>query len=88
METKQSDLADLLLEIQDDLKEIKGASMDTSAYLTPDDIEQNYRIKKSLQAKLRMDKTNGPPYVRPLGARVVLYNRADFEQWLSQWRVA
>ncbi len=55
-------------------------------YLTIDDVVERYGLKRSLQAKMRMDKVNGPPYVRPLGARVVLYNKKDFEKWLEEWR--
>ncbi len=57
-------------------------------YLTIDDVVERYGLKRSLQAKMRMDKVNGPPYVRPLGARVVLYNREDFEKWLKEWKTS
>ena len=84
METIES----LLAEIKEELTEIKGASaIANKQYLTPQDVEDYYSFKKSLQAKLRMDKDYGPPYVRPSGARIVLYNKDEFEQWLLEWKV-
>ena len=82
-------VADLLLNIKEDLAEIKSASNAASRqYISPHDVERDYRIKRSLQAKLRMDKEDGPPYVRPSGSRIVLYNREEFEKWLEEWRVS
>ncbi len=82
-------VADLLLNIQEDLTELRSVSAAVSKqYLSPHDVERDYRIKRSLQAKLRMDKKYGPPYVRPSGARIVLYNKEEFEKWLEEWRVS
>ena len=70
---------------EDAYKDI-GIGISEKKYITPGDVENYYSVKRSLQAKLRMDKKNGPPYVRPSGSRVVLYNRRDFESWLEEWR--
>ncbi len=76
-----------LSEIKSTINNMKDISIDINKrYITPQDVEDQYSVKKSLQAKLRMDKELGPPYVRPSGSRVVLYNRRDFENWLEDWR--
>jgi hypothetical protein len=55
-------------------------------YLTTDDLENYFSIKKSRQAQLRMKKKI--PYVRPAGGKVCLYERAAIEKWLEEWEVA
>lgn len=55
-------------------------------YLTTDDLENYYSIKKSQQAQLRMKKKI--PYVRPAGGKVCLYERQAIEAWLEEWTVA
>ena len=55
-------------------------------YLTTEDLENYYSIKKSQQAQLRMKKLI--PYVRPAGSKVCLYERAAIEAWLKDWEVA
>jgi len=55
-------------------------------YLTIEEVENFYGIKKSMQAKLRMDKKNGIPYVRPAGAKIVLYPVNHLDAWLEEWR--
>lgn len=57
-------------------------------YLTIKDVEEIYSIKKSMQAKLRMNKKNGIPYIRPAGARIVLYPARNLNQWLEEWRAS
>jgi len=54
-------------------------------YLTVDDLERFYSIKKSQQAQFRMKKLI--PYVRPAGSKVCLYKREDIEEWLRTWQV-
>lgn len=56
-------------------------------YITKEEVEENYGIKESLQAKLRMDKKNGPPYARPLNAKVILYPVKEFNEWMRRWHV-
>lgn len=55
-------------------------------YLTPDDLEEFYSIKKSLQSKLRMNKKI--PYTCPAGSRVCLYKRTEIENWLNEYKVS
>jgi hypothetical protein len=82
-----SEISAQLHEIRSKINNMEGISIDLNKrYITPQDVEDRYGVKKSLQAKLRMDKEDGPPYVRPSGSRVVLYNRKDFENWLEEWR--
>lgn len=57
-------------------------------YLTIKDVEELYGIKKSMQAKLRMNKINGIPYVRPAGSKIVLYPARNLNQWLEEWRAS
>ena len=77
-----------LHEIKSSINELGNVPDLNKKYLTPQDIEDEYSFKKSLQANLRMDTECGPPYVRPSGARIVLYNREEFEKWLEEWRVS
>lgn len=78
-----------LSEIKSTINNMKDISIDINKrYITPQDVEDRYCVKKSLQAKLRMNKKDGPKYVRPSGSRVVLYNKEEFEKWLEEWRVS
>ena len=101
MTTEKIDLSpsaikELFSEINNQLIEIKSRITNTEdisiatdkRYISPQDVQDQYSFKKSLQAKLRMDKEKGPPYVRPSGSRIVLYNREEFEKWLEEWRVS
>lgn len=58
----------------------------TKVYLSTDDLEEYYSIKKSQQAQLRMKKKI--PYVRPAGSKVCLYKRVEIEAWLDEWNVS
>ncbi len=87
MNTIFSEINTKLLEIKSKINDIEGASTETNKkYLTPQEIEDEYGLKRSLQAKLRMDKEYGPPYIRPGGCRIVLYSREEFDEWLKKWR--
>ena len=55
-------------------------------YLSTDDLEKFYSIKKSQQAKLRMEKKI--PYVRPAGSKVCLYEKLAIDAWLNEWKVS
>ena len=55
-------------------------------YLTTEDLENFYSIKKSQQAQLRMKKKI--PYVRPAGSKVCLYKKEAIEAWLEEYAVA
>jgi len=57
-------------------------------YINKVQLEERYGIKQSTQAKLRMDKDNGLPYVRPGGCKVVLYPVKEVEEWMQEWRAA
>ena len=57
-------------------------------YLTIQEVEVIYGLKKSMQAKLRMDKEGGIPYIRPAGAKIVLYPVHHLNEWLEGWRAA
>ena len=35
-----------------------------------------------------MDKENGLPYVRPAGAKIVLYPVNEINEWMREWRAA
>lgn len=61
--------------------------MDTNVkkeWLSPDELEAEYGIKKSTQNKMRMRKTI--PYSK-IGAKVVRYNRERINQWLADAKV-
>lgn len=67
----------------------KGLTMKEAlnkVYLTTEDLENYYSIKKSQQAQLRMKKKI--PYVRPAGGKVCLYEKVAIEAWLKEWEVA
>ena len=53
-------------------------------WLTPEDLEVEYGIKKSTQNKMRMRKAI--PYSK-IGAKVVRYNRERINQWLTDAKV-
>lgn len=53
-------------------------------YLTIEDVSQMYGIKKSMQAKLRMNKSI--PYSRPAGAKIVVYPAKQLSEWFQEWR--
>ncbi len=55
-----------------------------SSRLSPDVLESEYGIKKSLQAKLRMRKQI--PYSR-IGTKVIIYSRQDIEDWIDNAKV-
>jgi predicted DNA-binding transcriptional regulator AlpA len=57
-------------------------------HITKQQLEELYGIKQSTQAKLRMDKENGLPYVRPAGAKIVLYPVNEINEWMREWRAA
>ena len=60
-------------------------SIENKLFLTKEDLEKYYGIKISLQAKLRMKKKI--PYVRPAGARVCLYRKAEIDSWLREFEI-
>lgn len=55
-------------------------------YLTKEEVASVYGLSEALQAKLRMNKEI--PYVRPAGAKVVLYSVAELDAWMDEWRAA
>ena len=55
-------------------------------YITIDDLEDYYSIKKSQQAQLRMKKKI--PYVRPAGSKICLYKKTAIDAWFKEWEVA
>lgn len=57
-------------------------------HITKEQLEALYGIKISTQAKLRMDKENGLPYVRPAGSRIILYPVTAVNEWMQEWRAA
>lgn len=57
----------------------------SKVYLTIDDLEEKYSLKRSFQAALRMKKLI--PYIRPAGSRLVLYEDAAIQEWLKSWEV-
>ena len=61
-------------------------NQEQKVYLTIDDLENQYSLKKSFQAKLRMNKKI--PYVCPAGSRKCLYKRTDIEEWLETYKVS
>ena len=61
--------------------------MQETVYLSTDDVEKNYRLKKSFQAKYRTVAKNPMPYTRPAGSKVVLYNKEKLEKWLEEFSI-
>ncbi len=53
-------------------------------WLSPDDFEKEFSIKKSTQAKLRM---NGKIPYSKIGSKIVRYSRTKINQWLSDAEV-
>ncbi len=53
-------------------------------WLSPEELEVEFGIKKSTQNKMRMHKKI--PYSK-IGAKVVRYNRERINQWLSDAKV-
>ena len=73
----------------DDMKTIEKEAKQillAKVYLSTNDLEEFYSIKKSQQAQLRMKKKI--PYVRPAGSKVCLYKRVAIEAWLDEWKVS
>lgn len=85
----QSMINDLTVQLQQ-VNQVPANNIVPTAkeYLTIKDVEEIYGIKKSMQAKLRMNKRNGIPYVRPAGAKIVLYPARNLNQWLEEWRAS
>lgn len=85
----QSMINDLTIQLQQ-VNQVPANNIVPTAkeYLTIKDVEEIYGIKKSMQAKLRMNKRNGIPYVRPAGAKIVLYPVRNLNQWLEEWRAS
>lgn len=73
-----------LVEAVESLMDQKGAM--TKKYLTKEEVASIYGLTEALQAKLRMNKEI--PYVRPGGAKVVLYPVAELDAWFEGWRAA
>ena len=61
--------------------------MQEKVYLSTDNVESQYGLKKSFQAKYRIVKDNPMPYIRPAGSKVVLYNKEKLEQWLEKFSI-
>ena len=57
-------------------------------HITKEQLEALYGIKQSTQAKLRIDKENALPYVRPAGSKIILYPVKAVNEWMQEWRVA
>ncbi len=61
--------------------------MQEKRYLSTDDLESQYGLKKSFQAKYRTVARNPMPYTRPAGSKVVLYNKEKLEKWLEKFSI-
>ena len=61
--------------------------MQEKRYLSTDDLESQYNLKKSFQAKYRTVKDNPIPYTRPAGSKLVLYNKEKLEKWLEAFSI-
>jgi hypothetical protein len=61
--------------------------MQEKIYLSTDDLENQYGLKKSFQAKYRTVARNPMPYTRPAGSRVVLYRKDKLEKWLEEFSI-
>ncbi len=59
--------------------------MNQNQWLTPEDVENEFKISRSTQAKLRMNKKI--PYSK-IGGKIVRYNREKINQWLNDAEVA
>ena len=55
-------------------------------YITIEEVEEYYGMKSSTQAKFRMNKEI--PYVRPAGAKIVLYPVDELDEWMESWRAS
>ena len=55
-------------------------------YITIEEVEEYYGMKSSTQAKFRMNKEI--PYVRPAGAKIVLYPVGELDEWMESWRAS
>jgi len=55
-----------------------------SIWLSPDQLEAEYGIPKSTQAKLRMNKKI--PFYKPM-ARMIRYKRAEIDQWIEDGKM-
>ncbi len=53
-------------------------------WLTPLDLEREYRLKSSLQAKLRMDRKI--PYSK-INGKTIRYSRTKIDKWLENAEV-
>ena len=54
--------------------------MNQNQWLTPEDIENEFKISRSTQAKLRMNKKI--PYSK-IGGKIVRYSRDKINDWLA-----
>lgn len=61
--------------------------MQDKIYLSKDDVENQYGLKKSFQAKYRTARRNPMPYTRPAGSKVVLYRKDKLEAWLEAFSI-
>ena len=61
-------------------------TIEEKVYLSVEDLEKFYSIKKSMQAKLRMNKKI--PYCRPAGSKLCLYKKAEIDEWMKNYHIA
>ena len=56
--------------------------METTEYLTPADVEKEFKIGRSTQRYLRQKRLI--PFVSIGGGRLVRYRRFELERWLAE----
>ena len=70
---------------QKDVQEIANAILQKKKdWLNPDEMEEEFYISKSTQAKMRMNRTI--PFHK-IGKKYIRYRRQDINQWLEDAKV-
>lgn len=59
-------------------------TLNEKEYLTPDELEEEYKISKSTQSKYRMARKI--PFIK-LGGRYIRYSREQINKWLDSHSV-
>ncbi|MDQ1340200.1 MAG: hypothetical protein QG567_1357 [Campylobacterota bacterium] len=59
-------------------------TINSNDFLTPDELEIEYKFSKSTQAKYRMARKI--PFIK-IGGRYIRYKREDIHRWLEKNRI-
>ncbi len=58
----------------------------TARYLRTRDAAKYCAVSRRTLEKLRLTDGDGPLFMRPTGRRLVIYERADLDDWLQRGR--